>query len=548
LLLFVHKKKCLLEDFRMNGQRPSISSVHGIVAAAHPLAAAAGARILSEGGNAFDAAVAVAAALGVVEPFMSGIAGSGVATVYAAAERRVRCLQFRGGVPVAFPVGRYSRREEMYRGAMAATAPGNLAGWCAMLERYGSRSLAEVLAPAVALARDGVPLIDYSVASINASAEELGAYPFFNEWRRVYQAGGGAVRAGQVLRQPDLAATFAALGAEGPGLLYGGALGERLLAHLATLGGCLSMADLLAVRARWVEPASAAYRTLVVHAPPPPCSAYQFLLGLRILDGFNLTVLPRDGVEHLDLLWRALRLAAGVRVQSGIPSAERLAELLGEPAVALLRARVTDGLPVEGPTEQWIAPPEGKVAGQHTTSLSVADGAGNVVCLTQSLGARFGCGVVVPGTGLCLSNALYWGELDQRGPNALVPGGQLATSMSPSIALRNGLPVLALGTPGSYGITQTQVQALVQHVDFALPIQAAIEAPRARLWDGRRVQAESRIAPEVLAELAARGHAVEAPAAWTPAVGGMQGIALDPRTGVLTGGGDPRREGYVVPV
>jgi len=108
--------------------------------------------------------------------------------------------------------------------------------------------------------------------------------------------------------------------------------------------------------------------------------------------------------------------------------------------------------------------------------------------------------------------------------------------------------VLALGTPGSYGITQTQVQALVQHVDFALPIQAAIEAPRARLWDGRRVQAESRIAPEVLAELAARGHAVEAPAAWTPAVGGMQGIALDPRTGVLTGGGDPRREGYVVPV
>lgn len=532
----------------MNGQRPTISSVHGIVAAAHPLAAAAGARILSEGGNAFDAAVAVAAALGVVEPFMSGIAGSGMATVYPAAEGQVRCLQFRGGVPLGFPVGRYSRREEMYRGAMATTAPANLAGWCAMLERYGSKSLAEVLAPATALARDGSPLIEFNVAGINNAANNLADYPFFDEWQRVYQAGAGPVRAGQVLRQPDLAATFEALGAEGPGLLYGGALGAKLVAHLAALGGCLAMEDVLAVQARWVEPATAAYRNLVVHAPPPPCSAYQFLLGLRILDGFNLTVLPRNGVEHLDLVWRAVRLAAGVRVHTGNPSPERLAELLAEPAVALLRARVTDGLPVEGPTEQWIAPPEGKVAGQHTTSLSVVDRAGNVVCLTQSLGALFGCGVVVPGTGLCLSNGLYWGELDQRGPNALIPGGALTTSVSPSIALRGGRPVLALGTPGSYGITQTQTQALVQYVDFALPLQAAIEAPRARLWDGRRVQAESRIAPEVLTELAARGHAVEAPAPWTMAAGGMQGIALDPETGVLTGGADPRREGYVVAI
>jgi gamma-glutamyltranspeptidase/glutathione hydrolase len=531
----------------MNGQRPTIASVHGIVAAAHPLAAAAGARMLAEGGNAFDAAVAVAAALGVVEPLMSGIAGSGMATIHAAAEGRVRCLQFRGGVPVGFPIGRYHRREEMYRGVMAATAPANLAGWCALLERYGTRTLAQALAPAAALARDGYPLIELNVASLDKVADDLAGYPFFDDWRRTYRPD-GPVRVGQVARQPDLAATFDALGAEGPELLYGGALGERLVAHVAALGGCLSMADIRAVEARWVEPASAAYRNLVVHAPPPPCSAWQFLLGLRILDGFNLTILPRDGVEHLDLVWRAVRLAAGVRVHAGNPSAERLAELLGEEAVAVLRARLTDGLPVEGPTEQWIAPPEGKVAGQHTTSLSVADRAGNVVCLTQSLGAQFGCGVVVPGTGLCLSNGLYWGELDPRSPNALTPGGVLTTSVSPSIALRDGRPVLALGTPGSYGITQTQTQALVQYVDYALPIQAAIEAPRARLWDGRRVQAESRIAPQVLAELAARGHAVEAPAAWTMAAGGMQGIAIDPATGVLTGGADPRREGYVVAV
>lgn len=531
----------------MDGRRPTIASVNGIVAAAHPLAAAAGARILAEGGNAFDAAVAVAAALGVVEPFMSGIAGSGMATVYVAAEERVRCLQFRGGVPRRFPPGRYHRREEMYRGPMAATAPANLAGWCALLDRYGRRSLAEALAPARALAQDGFPLIELDVASIEKVAGELAARPFFADWARAYRPDGPA-RLGQVLRQPDLAATFAALGSEGPGLLYGGALGERLVGHVAALGGCLAIEDLAAVEARWLEPASARYRHLMVHVPPPPCSAFQFLLGLRILDGVNLTVLPRDGVEHLDLVWRAARLAAGVRVNEPVPTPARLAELLGEREVAGLRARLVDGRPVEGPTEQWIAPPEGRIAGQHTTSLSVADRAGNVVCLTQSLGAQFGCGVVVPGTGLCLSNGLYWGELDPRSPNALVPGGVLTTSVSPSIALDGGRVVLALGTPGSYGITQTQTQAMVQHVDFALPIQAAIEAPRARLWDGRRVQAESRIAPDVLAGLAARGHEVEAPSPWTMAAGGMQGIAINPKTGVLTGGADPRREGYVVAV
>ena len=138
-----------------------------------------------------------------------------------------------------------------------------------------------------------------------------------------------------------------------------------------------------------------------------------------------------------------------------------------------------DGEPIEGPTEQFVGTMQ-----QHTTSFSVADGDGNVVCITQSLGAKFGCGVVVPGYGVCLNNFLYWGEVDLRGPNALRPGGPLALPMAPSIATRNGRPVLALGTPGSYGICQTQPQALVQHVDFGLGIQDAIEAPRARLWDG----------------------------------------------------------------
>ena len=158
----------------------------------------------------------------------------------------------------------------------------------------------------------------------------------------------------------------------------------------------------------------------------------------------------------------------------------------------------------------------------------------------------YGNGMIVPGTGVCLNNGLYWGELDPRSPNHLIPGGALMSSVSPSLSTRNGVPVLTLGTPGSYGIAQTQTQALVHHIDFGLGLQDAIEAPRARLWDGRRVQAENRINANVLDALQARGHEVEAPAAWTVAVGGMQGISIVPETGAMIGGADPRREGYAI--
>jgi gamma-glutamyltranspeptidase/glutathione hydrolase len=524
----------------MDGRRPSVSSLRGIVAAAHPQAAQAGAAILRAGGNAFDAAAATAAALNVTEPYMSGLAGMGMATCYIAAERRVRTLDFVTRVSSEFPAGRFASREELARGPIASGAPGNLAGWCELVRCYGRQSLAEVFAPAIALARDGFPLVEYNASAINETVAEFkGKHAFYEDWARCYSDGGNAT-VGTVLRQPDLARCFEAIAAEGPRYLYGGALGKALVAHVRKLGGCLTLDDLECVEPVWLEPLTAAYRDLDVHTLPPPCEGFQYLLTLRILDGFDIASLERNGVEHLDAVYRAIRIAAGTRIAHNNPSAERLATLMSDVAVKKQRKRVRDGKPIDGPTEQFVGAMQ-----QHTTSFSVADGDGNVVCITQSLGARFGCGVVVPGYGVCLNNFLYWGEVDMRGPNALRPGGKLALPMAPSIATRNGRPVLALGTPGSYGICQTQPQALVQHIDFGLGIQEAIEAPRARLWDARRVQVESRVAADTIASLCQRGHAAEAAAAWTTAVGGMQGIAIDPATGVMTGGCDARRDGFV---
>jgi gamma-glutamyltranspeptidase/glutathione hydrolase len=529
----------------MDGNRPTVASRHGVVAAAHPLAAAAGARILGRGGNAFDAAVATAAALNVVEPFMSGLAGLGMATCWVAGDRRIRTLGFRTAVPEQYPMGRFSQREDLHFGAMAAAPPGNLAGWYDLLSAHGTKTLADVLAPAIALAREGFPLLEFNAASINAAAAALRDKPFFEAWNTTYTEGRGSVRLGQVLRQPDLANTLEAIAAEGPKHLYGGRLGQKLVAHVQSLGGCMGMGDLEAVSPSWDKPVSAAYRDLTVHTVRPPSQAFQYLLTLRILDGFELGKLERDGVEHLDLVWRAVRLAAMERIAHDDPSADELERLLSDEAVGRLRHRVADGRPIEGQVEQWLAPAAGKGPEQHTTSLSVADRAGNLVCITQSLGAVFGCGVVVPGTGVCLNNALYWGEHDPRATNGLRPGRKLTSPMAPSVATRGRTPVLALGTPGSYGICQTQPQALVQYVDYGLALQDAVAAPRARLWDGRRVTAESRISGRVLEALRERGHAVEAPAAWTMQVGGMQAVAVDPATGVLTGAADPRRDGYV---
>jgi gamma-glutamyltranspeptidase/glutathione hydrolase len=528
----------------MDGRRPTVSSLHGMVTCSHPLAARAGARLLAEGGNAFDAAAASAAALNVVEPYMSGLAGMGISTWFIASEQRVRTLDFVTQVPSQFPAGRFTRREQMLRTPCAAGTPGNLAGWCELVQRHGRRKLNEVFAPVIALAEDGFPLVEDNAANINQVAQTLQGVSWYDGWNAAYTGSTGVVQAGQVLHQPALARTFREIVAEGPHHLHGGALGRAMVEHMQALGGCLSIEDLTAVRPIWRDPIAADYRDLTVHTLPPPCEGFQYLLTLRVLDGFDLASLGLGSIEHLDVVWRAIRLAAGERIAHNNPTAEVLAQLFAPPNVERLRARVRDGRPVDGPTEQWIAPEPPHPDKGHTTSLSVADREGNVICITQSLGALFGCGVVVPDTGVCLNNFLYWGEADNRGPNALVPGGPLALPMAPSIATADGRPVLALGTPGSYGICQTQVQALVHYRDFGLALQDAIEAPRARLWDGRRVQAEGRIAPDVVAGLRARGHDVEVAEPWMMPAGSMQGIVLDPGSGRMTGGADPRRAGY----
>ena len=265
---------------------------------------------------------------------------------------------------------------------------------------------------------------------------------------------------------------------------------------------------------------------------------------LRLLDGFDPSAFERDGVEHLDRMMRAVRLAAMARIERNLPTAQELDQMLSEQGLEPLLTRLADGRPIEGPVEHSAEPPEG-LPQQHTTSFSIVDAGGNAVCITQSLGSPFGCGLVMDEYGVCLTNLLAWGDAFPGGPKQLVPNGRLALPIAPSLALLNGTPGVLLGTPGSYGIPQTQAQVMVGHLCYGLPIQEAIEAPRFRLLDGRAALLEGRFDASVVRELERRGHAIELAPAWTRLVGGVQAVAIDQERRGISGGADPRRDGYV---
>ncbi len=517
----------------------------GMVAAAHPLAASAGAEILRAGGNAFDAAVATVATLNVVEPFMSSFAGLGVATCWIQSEQRVRCLDFTPNVPIEFQAGQLKKKDTM-TGPSASGIPGNLAGWCTLLEEYGSVSLSEVLSAAVRHAREGFP-----VSGLYAHmAETTAKRAFTSEWAKIYASRSEGVSEGWILKQPELADTFEAIALEGANHLYQGALGRKMIDHLRNLGGCMSLGDLESVRPEWQDPIFAEYRGMSINVPPPPAESFQFPLTMRILEGFDMAALEHLGADHLDRVLRSIRIAAGVRILNNNKSPVEIMHLMEENYLEPLRSRVIGPEPVIGLTEQYGEPLESELAEgrSHTTSISVADVEGNMLCLTQSLGSPWGSTVVIPETGVCMNNFMYWGDLKPASPNYLVGGKKWAMCLSPSISLENNVPVLALGTPGSYGIMQTQAQAMVHYIDYGLNLREAIEAPRARLLDGQAVLLENRVSNDVIEELRRRGHSIDLPGPYTMQCGGMQAVSRDPVTGSLAGAADPRRDGIAIGV
>ena len=533
--------------------RPVAMGVDGMVAAAHPLASAAGVGILAEGGNAFDAAVATAATLNVVEPYMSGVGGIGIALVYNARENRVRALNFSGRAPLAATPERFTE-ETAKTGILAPLVPGNVAGWLTMHETYGSMEREKLFAPAIGYAENGFPITHWCSEIMHESADRLRRYD--SSAAIILDADGQSPRPGARLSMPQLAASLRTLARDGQDSFYRGELARQLIDGVQSLGGLLTAADLADYKAEWVEPISTSYRDYEVFTHPPNSSAFQVLQTLNLVEGFDPDELASQDPGTLHLLMESMKLCVADRIQyAGDPEYVKapLSALLSVNYAANQRARIdrARAAPVAGEHFNMNVPPGSLAAGSlddfeggMTTHFAAADRDGNVVSVTQTLGGAFGSAVAIGNTGIFLNNMAGWFDLEEGSPNRIGPGKRVDFCVAPTQTFRDGEFVLSLGTPGSWGILQTTPQMLLNVIEFGMNVQQAIDAPRFRCYKGTHVAMEERFPIETRRALGELGHEVEVLEPWSASLGGAQAIAADTTQGVFQGGADPRRDGF----
>ncbi len=528
----------------------------GVVASAHPLASLAGLRILMEGGNAIDAAVAVASSLNVCEPFMSGAGGIGLMIVHRPGLGETRLLNFSGCAPNAATPDKFTR-ESQSSGIRAPLVPGNLGGWLKAHGDCGSMSLEQVFGPAIEYAEGGFPLTHFGHSVFSGSESLLRKCP---NATASYLIEGNAPRPGEILRQPDLANTYRLLAREGANAFYEGEIAEAIADFCKAEGGLITLKDLQDYKPYWQEVITTDYRGLTVATAPPNSEGFQILQSLNLLEGFELGSLEQNSAEYIHTVAEAIKIAVADRIRyCGDPKNTDVPidGLLSKDYAAERRKLMRPGEANIVTGERWQKEiPEGAITAGNpreflpgmTTHFSVVDAEGNAVSCTQTLGAGFGSGRVVPGTGLALNNGINWMEIDPAcdTPNLVEPGKQWSQPMAPMQVYRDGKFYLSVSTPGSYGILQTTLQMLLNIVEFGANIQEAIEAPRFRCWGGTTLTMENRITPQIRDTLAGFGHDIDVLPAWSVSVGGGQGVMVEPNGEARLGGADPRRDGYAV--
>lgn len=508
--------------------RPTIRAANGIVASGHPLATEAGVAALRGGGNAADAAVAAAAVLAVVKPMATSIGGDVFALVYEAKTGKVKAHNGSGAAPLALDLERFSGGYPS-SGALLATVPGAIAAMGSILADHGHIDLGRALEPAIDYAERGFVVSDLLAADIGSNASRLSAD---QECARILLPGGRPPRAGEMLRQPELAASLRELATDGALAFYRGALAERLARGIQALEGAIAMEDLAAHATDRPAPLTTAYHGLTVYGQPPPSQGHVFMEELAIAEGLDLA-------KHE---WRSAELVHLMVESKKAAFADRDA-FAGDPRFVEFDAQgILDPAFVAGRRDALRRPAStAALLPADTTYVAVVDRDGNAVSLIESVFSQFGAGVIVPKTGVLLNNRLVGFSLDARSPNALAPGKRPVHTLNTVLVLDSGRPRLVFGTPGAHAQVQTNFQLAVGLIDFGLDVQTAIEEPR---WyhEAGVLRLEGRWPRSVRHSLAARGHEIALLPDWSDVTGGAQAISID-GSGVLAGGADPRREG-----
>ncbi|CAN5896128.1 gamma-glutamyltransferase [soil metagenome] len=532
--------------------RPVAMGRRGVVASAHPLASAAGMRILQAGGNAVDAAVATAAALNVAEPYMSGIGGCGYMLIYTAADRQLRVLDYVGPSSRNASLDAFSTEADKNYGAKSPLVPSACAGWLTAHTEHGSLDLGAIFKPAIEYAADGVPLTVKNTFYYNGAFH---AGNLTGQTRGVFMPGNRPPASGECIRQPLLASMYERLIEGGIESFYRGELATQIIESVQAQGGLLDAGDLADYQPVWKQPLQISYRGYSIACPPPNCSGIQYLQSLKMLEGFDLAGSGQNSADSLHLMAETFKLSVADRIAYTTSPCLKTDEMLSAGYAAgraLLidrqHARRSEGERYMGSREAGVIEPgdPARMLRECTTHFDVVDAAGNAVAVTQSLGDGFGSGVMAGDTGIMLNNFGYWFDFDAESPNVIGPRKQIEMCMAPAAVLKDDRLFMVIGTPGSFGILQTTPQMISNVIDHQFSIQAAIESPRIKAVGETALEIETRVPEEVRNELTARGHELRLLGDWSHMVGGGQGIMMDPQTGAKMGGADPRRDGYAI--
>lgn len=507
-----------------------IAAKSGMAASAHRLASEAGVEILKRGGNAVDAAVAAAFAIGVVEPYASGIGGGGFILIYNADSGKVAAVDYRESAPRKTP---RTKGKPPATGGKSVAVPGTVAGLSAALASHGTMTLKEVLEPAIRLAEGGFTLEPIFIRFLSAYAGKIAQFPALNAF--YLQPG---YRSGDRFYQKDLARTLRSIAEKGSDFFYRGELSAAIVAAVKRSGGRLSRQDLAEYRAVARKPVTGRYRNYEIYAMPPPSSGGVHVIELlNIMSCFDVASIGRHSAAFIRLMSEAMRRVFLDRDRyMGDPDFVRVpVEKLTSQARAkkladeIAQGKINRNFKMPAPAES-----------EHTTHISVVDKQGNMVALTQTLNSFFGSGILVPGTGILLNNEMA--DFAAEGPNAPKPGKKPVSSLSPTIILRDGKPFLSLGMAGATRIITGLPQIIMNVVDFGMNIQEAVNAPRF-YCRSETISLEARIPKQTRDALAGMGRSIELRRPFDIYFGGAQAVMIDPRSTIRYGAADPRRQG-----
>lgn len=513
--------------------RSAVRAMNGMVATSQPLASAAGLRILQQGGNAIDAAVAAAAVLCVVEPMMVSPGGDLFALVWDAKKKELKALNASGRSPKAASIDELKKRgfsATPQTGIHTVTVPGAVDGWAKLLATYGTMKLSQVLQPAIEYAERGFPVTDVIAADWdNAIQHKANA-----DFAATFLPNGKQPAPGEIFINKNLANTLKLVAAKGRDVFYTGEIAAKIVKFAQAQGGLHTAADFAAHTSNWLDPISTTYRGHTVYELPPNNQGLAVLEMLNILEGYDLKSLGHNSAEYLHLLVEAKKLAYADRAWHIADPAfykAPLDKLTSKEYAAELRKKID----LSRAHEQTPGPR----GGEDTVYLTVVDKDHNAVSFIQSIFSAFGSGLVAGDTGVVLHNRGAGFSFEPNHPNKLEGGKRPFHTLIPAMVFREGKLWLTFGVMGGDMQAQGHAQVLLNLIDFGMDVQQAGEQARFRDFENG-LALESAIGADVRKALEAKGHRL------TPApgmFGGYQAIMIDPKTGALFGGSDPRKDG-----